>query len=89
MGRLFGTDGVRGLANAGEVAALAAIHDLEHAARFCTRLVLLHEGRIVADGLPADVLTPERLRQVYGVRAIVEPAPHTPGLRITVVSAQP
>ena len=80
---------VRGLANAGEVAALAAIHDLEHAARFCTRLVLLHQGRIVADGLPADVLTPERLRQVYGVRAIVEPDPHTPGLRITVLSAQP
>ena len=35
---------VRGLANAGKVAALAAIHDLEHAARFCTRLVLLHRG---------------------------------------------
>ena len=76
---------VRGLVEGARVAALAAIHDLEHAARFCTRLVLLHQGRIVADGPPQSVLTPELLRRVYAVSAVVEPNPHTAGVRVTVL----
>jgi iron complex transport system ATP-binding protein len=77
---------VRALADKGDIAAVAAIHDLEHAARFCTRLVLLHQGRIVADGPPSSVVTADRLREVYGVNAVVEPNPHTCGLRVTVLS---
>jgi iron complex transport system ATP-binding protein len=37
------------------------------AAHFFPRLVLLDRGRIVADGAPADVLAPERIRDVFGV----------------------
>lgn len=50
---------------------VASSHDLGLAAACCTRLILLDRGRIVADGLPADVLTQERLRAVYGVNAFI------------------
>lgn len=49
-------------------AVVASIHDLGLAARFCTRLVVLCGGRIVADG-PPSVLTPDLLAGVFGIRA--------------------
>lgn len=49
-------------------AVIASIHDLGLAARFCTRLVVIGAGRIVADGPPA-VLTPDLLARVFGIRA--------------------
>lgn len=48
---------------------VASLHDLGLAARWCSRLILLDKGRIVADGLPSTVLTPENLRAIYGVDA--------------------
>jgi ABC-type cobalamin/Fe3+-siderophores transport system ATPase subunit len=53
-------------------AVIAALHDLSLAARYCHRLILLHHGRIVADGEPVHVLTPENLQQVYGITAYVD-----------------
>lgn len=50
----------------------AALHDLSLAARFCSRLILIHHGKIIADGQPVDVLTTENLQQVYGISAYVE-----------------
>jgi len=46
---------------------LAVLHDLGLAAHFFPRLVLLDRGRIVADGSPAEVLSPDRIREVFGV----------------------
>ena len=46
---------------------IAVLHDLALAAHFFPRLVLLDVGRIVADGPPADVLSPYRIREVFGV----------------------
>jgi iron complex transport system ATP-binding protein len=46
---------------------LAVFHDLGLAAHFFPRLVLLHQGRIVADGAPSEVLTDERIREIFGV----------------------
>jgi iron complex transport system ATP-binding protein len=66
-------------------AAIAAIHDLELAARFCDRLLLLDAGCLCAAGPAADVLTTASLERVYGVRAIVESNPHVAGLRVTVL----
>jgi iron complex transport system ATP-binding protein len=53
---------------------LAVLHDLPLAAHFFPRLVLLDEGRIVADGLPGEVLSPERIRDVYRVDPRFVPA---------------
>jgi iron complex transport system ATP-binding protein len=46
---------------------LAVIHDLALASRFMDRLILMNAGSIVAEGVPADVLTPERLAAVYRI----------------------
>jgi iron complex transport system ATP-binding protein len=48
---------------------VAVTHDLTLAARFAARVLLMKEGALAADGPPAEVLTPERLRAVYGVEA--------------------
>jgi len=46
---------------------LAVLHDLSLAARYAHQLLLLHEGRLLAHGPAAQVLTPAHLRQAYGV----------------------
>ena len=48
-------------------ALVAVLHDLGLAAHFFPRLVVIDHGRVVADGAPADVLTDERIRDVFGV----------------------
>ncbi|HWK68879.1 MAG TPA: ABC transporter ATP-binding protein [Rhizobiaceae bacterium] len=50
-------------------AVVTSLHDLGLAARWCSRLVLVDRGVVVADGPPEAVLSPERLQQVYGVEA--------------------
>jgi len=51
---------------------IAVLHDLTMAARYCDRLLLIDGGRLVADGPPADVLTVDRLRDVYGIAGHVD-----------------
>jgi iron complex transport system ATP-binding protein len=82
-------DLVRALVRQQGLAALAAIHDLELAARYCDRLLLLNDGRTIAEGTPAEVLTSERMAEAFGVRAIVRPEPLTGGLGITVLAPMP
>jgi iron complex transport system ATP-binding protein len=53
------------------------LHDLTLAARYSDRLVVLHDGGVVADGTPAEVLTPAVLEQAFGLRARVVPDPVT------------
>ncbi|GAB3766515.1 ABC transporter ATP-binding protein [Microlunatus parietis] len=47
---------------------IAAVHDLNLAASYCDRVVLLSGGSVVAAGTPAEVLTPDVIEEVYGVR---------------------
>jgi iron complex transport system ATP-binding protein len=56
------------LAAAGRT-VVVALHDLSLAARFCHRIVLMQAGRVVAAGMPEDVLRIEHLAAVYGIRA--------------------
>ncbi|WNM24235.1 ABC transporter ATP-binding protein [Demequina capsici] len=53
------------------VTVVAALHDLNHAARWCTKVVVLSHGRVAAEGAPAEVLTGQTLAAVYGVDATV------------------
>lgn len=51
---------------------ITVLHDLTMAARFCDHLVLLKDGDLMSSGKPLDVLTPERLSNVYGITASVD-----------------
>lgn len=55
----------------GGLTVVAAMHDLTSAAHYGERLVLLHRGRVVADDSPEQVLTVERVAEVYGARVEV------------------
>lgn len=50
---------------------IAVLHDLTIAARWCDRLLLIDQGRLIADGKPRDVLTADRIGSVYGVSAFI------------------
>lgn len=63
-------------------AALIVLHDVAMATRFATRLAVLADGRVIADGKPLDAATPAVLAAAYGVRATV--APSGDGLSVTV-----
>jgi iron complex transport system ATP-binding protein len=56
---------------------IAVLHDLNLAARFSDRLVLLAPGRLVASGTPEEVMTAENLRAAFGLVAEVHPDPVT------------
>jgi iron complex transport system ATP-binding protein len=58
-------------------AALAAIHDLDLAARFCDRIVLLADGRVLANGPPAEVLDAPALGAAFDADAAVTTHPTT------------
>jgi iron complex transport system ATP-binding protein len=49
------------------VTTVVVLHDLNLAARYCTKLVLLERGRVAAAGTPEEVLTPDTLRGVYAI----------------------
>ena len=54
-----------------DVAVCAVLHDLNMAARYCDRLVLMAGGRVVADGDANSVITESRIEEVFGVRVRV------------------
>ena len=57
---------------------IATLHDLNLAAGFADRVILLHQGRILADGPPLDALSPDHLSTAFRIRAEVDasgPAP--------------
>ncbi|UTT53241.1 ABC transporter ATP-binding protein [Microbacterium maritypicum] len=56
---------------------IAVLHDLNQAARYADNLVLMKEGRVVASGTPSELITAERVGEVFGIDAIVTPDPVT------------
>ncbi|MGW4544828.1 ABC transporter ATP-binding protein [Streptomyces violaceorubidus] len=56
------------------VTSVVALHDLNLAASYCDHLVVLAEGRVVARGEPAEVLTADLVAKVYRVDAEITPA---------------
>ncbi|MDA5562362.1 ABC transporter ATP-binding protein [Cobetia sp. MMG027] len=64
---------LRRLARERGMLIIAALHDLGQALRFTDQAMLLQNGRLIASGPTAEVVTPERLREVYRVAARIEP----------------
>lgn len=54
------------------ITSVVALHDLNLAAMFCTKVIVLSRGRVVATGIPSEVLTEELIEEVYNVRARVQ-----------------
>lgn len=75
---------IRGLATEKGRVVVAVLHDLNLAGRFADWLLLLHQGEIFAAGSAKAVLTPENLRAVYGVEAVVTEGPW--GVQVTAVA---
>ncbi|HKQ48814.1 MAG TPA: ABC transporter ATP-binding protein [Phycisphaerae bacterium] len=61
---------LQGLTQQSGLAVVVVTHDLNLAARFCTHVLLLDDGRTVASGPPESVITPRVLEPVYGVRLV-------------------
>ncbi len=71
---------LRKLAGSG-VTVIAATHEVSMAASYCSKLIVLHEGKVAAAGDPREILTPDLIKEVYGIEAdIVE----LPGGRVLI-----
>ena len=64
---------------------VAVLHDLNQAARYATHLVAMRDGAIVAEGAPADIVTAELVREVFGLECVVHPDPVTGAPSVTPV----
>ena len=76
---------VRGRCDKRESAAVVVTHDVNLAAEFSDRVLLLKNGRQIAAGTPRQVLNPQLLRTVFGLEVIVDAHPITGAPRITPV----
>ena len=54
---------------------VAVLHDLNHAARYATHLVVMKDGAVVAQGRPTEVVTAELVEEVFGLPCLVIPDP--------------
>ena len=68
---------VKALAGESDLVTVGVVHDLNLAARFADHIVLIDNGRVVANGTPAEVLTAERIREVFAVEPTFIPVAHT------------
>jgi iron complex transport system ATP-binding protein len=66
-------------------AVIAAVHNLDVASQYCSRLLLLSEGRTAAQGSPEEVLKPEILDPVYGTETAVSRNAATGSLVVNVI----
>lgn len=59
---------------------VVVLHDINQAARYASDLIVMRDGEIIAQGTPADVVTPELIERAYGLRCrvIEDPETHTP-----------
>lgn len=58
----------------------AVLHDLNQACRYATHLIALRDGKIVAEGAPKEIVTPELIERIYGMRCMIidDPVAGTP-----------
>ena len=68
----------------GSKSVIFAIHDINIAARFSDRVILLHEGRILADGTPSEVITRSNIATVFGVDSEIAPSSSNSPMNIII-----
>jgi iron complex transport system ATP-binding protein len=68
-----------------KMAVVASVHNLNVASHYCSRLVLLDQGTVAAEGAPGEVITPEVLDRVYDVRTLVSRNTATGSLQVSVI----
>lgn len=78
-------DLVRNMCLRSNLAVLAVLHDLNLAAQYCDRLILLHDKNVQAEGIPAKVITGDNIGRVYGVQNCVYTHPMN-GLPVVLLS---
>lgn len=57
---------------------VVALHDLNQACAFCDAIAVMHMGRLIAQGPPAEVLNVALIQEVSGVEATIQPGPNGP-----------
>lgn len=67
---------------------VAVLHDLNHAARYASRIVAMRGGRILAEGTPAEVITSARVHEVFGLANVVVDDPVTGGPLVVPLRAR-
>jgi iron complex transport system ATP-binding protein len=73
-------DYIHGWQRTADLTVVAVLHDLNLAAQYCSRLLVVHEGRLVAIGTPEEIINSELIAGVYGTVPIVlqHPVNHVP-----------
>jgi iron complex transport system ATP-binding protein len=79
-------DLIKGLCREKNLAVLIALHDLNLAAQYCDRLLLMQKGQIYASGTPREVITAANIKDVYGAESLVYPHPQN-NLPVVLVSS--
>jgi iron complex transport system ATP-binding protein len=80
-------DLIKNLCVENKLTVLAAVHDLNLAAQYCDRLILINEGHVHAQGTPTEVITDQNIKQVYGAENCVYTHPIN-GLPAVLLSAK-
>ncbi len=62
---------IRNLNLGQSMTVVAVLHDINLASRYCNRLILMNEGRVLVDDQPAQVVTEENLKQVYPMKMFI------------------
>jgi len=76
---------IRSRCDQANAAAVVVTHDVNLAAEFADEILLLKDGRTSAFGSPSEVLTPQRLEEVFDLRVLVDAHPISGAPRITPI----
>jgi iron complex transport system ATP-binding protein len=68
-------DLIAGMCRDQNIAGLIAIHDLNIAAQYCSRIIMLKNGRVFVEGNPGEVITTENIREVFAAETTIYPHP--------------
>ena len=66
---------IRGLNEKEQITVMAVLHDINLASRFCSRIVILKDGKVKADGTPQEVINRDEMESLYDMKLFVKNNP--------------